>query len=469
MIENIRVGSVLVVGDTILDCSVEGIQSRFSAETPIPVFDAKNISYSLGGAGNVANNLLAAHQNVILCTVIGTDFGSEQILRLMRKIGLGTQAVFGDTSRKTTIKTRYCSEQGIQIFRSDYEDRHQLNEQINAKIVNYVAKNIDSFDLVLLSDYQKGCLSVENIKKIVEISHQHQIPVWADVKSVDVHKYKGCDLIKPNKKEFLEILGINELSLEVMSKYASKLCEKNNHKHIIITLGAEGMMLAQKQSGYELVPAIKVNAIDVSGAGDTAFSYLAVGKVSGFSISDSMMLANLAAGISVKKRGASPVSLEEIKFSVCKKVDRQDVFALVQYLCGKKIVFTNGCFDLLHAGHISSLKQAAELGDVLIVGINTDASIERLKGLGRPVIALEERIAVLEALECVDYVIPFEEDTPLELIRELLPKVLVKSKDYENKFVVGSDLVIANGGELVLVDYLEGYSTTNIVMKLEKR
>lgn len=467
MLSEIKGGSVLVVGDAIIDCYIQGTQQRFSAEAPITIFDIKHISFGLGGAGNVVSNLVKAGQKVDFCSIIGDDYLGERLIQLLKQCDCNKFELISERGRKTTTKFRYRSENCIQIFRSDYEDVYDIQAETKKTLLQFVKDNINKYDLILLSDYQKGCLSQDIISSIVMIAHAFDIPVWADSKASDVSKYCGCNLIKPNKKEFLSMVkGLGESSIEVIGKRAAYLCEENRNDNIVVTLGAEGMLCVEISQGIEYIPGIKTTCNDVSGAGDTAFAYLAVGKLSGLSIIESAKLANIAAGISVREWGVAPISVYDIKFSICKQVDWSDVIPLARYLENERVVFTNGCFDILHYGHIHSLRQAAEHGDVLVVGVNTDDSVRRLKGNNRPIKSLNDRMEVLKSLEFVDYVIPFDDDTPLRLIQLLHPDVLVKGKDYSGKFIVGADFVQSYGGEVVLVEYLDGYSTTKMVNRI---
>ena len=411
--------------------------------------------------------MINAGQKVDFCTIIGDDYLGDKLIQLLNQSNCNNLELITEYERKTTTKIRYFSESGIQIFRSDYEDTHDILVETKNILLRFVKENINKYDLILLSDYQKGCLPHDIISSIVKLAHTFNIPVWADSKSSDASKYYGCDLIKPNKKEFFSMIKWErESSIDLIGKKADILSKENNNETIIITLGAEGMLCIDITQGVEYIPGINNVCNDASGAGDTAFSYLAVGKLSGLSIIDSAKLANVAAGISVRKWGVNPISFYDIRFSICKQIRWNDVIPLMKYLEKKKVVFTNGCFDILHSGHIFSLRQAAKLGDILVVGINTDDSVSRIKGKNRPIKGLDERIKVLEALEFVDYVIPFDEDTPLELIYLLHPDVLVKGKDYTGKHFVGADFVKSYGGEVVLVEYLDGYSTTKTIEKI---
>jgi D-beta-D-heptose 7-phosphate kinase/D-beta-D-heptose 1-phosphate adenosyltransferase len=263
------------------------------------------------------------------------------------------------------------------------------------------------------------------------------------------------------------MLNKSSISFKDIIEGSKVICKKNNHEMVVVTLGAEGMFSYESDGKSFKLDALKVNSVDVSGAGDTAISYLAVGVASGMSLEETLILANTAAGKKITKKGAVPVSYIEL-LSLSKRVEIEQIGLLKQVLNDKKIVFTNGCFDLLHAGHIYSLTQAKQLGDVLVVGVNSDESVRRLKGNTRPVIKLEERLQMLQALSCVDYVISFDEDTPQKIINELSPQILVKGSDYADKIVIGADIVRAYGGIVKFIDLYEDFSTSNIVKKIKE-
>lgn len=467
IIRKINRNKILVVGDIILDCSVDGEISGLSAEAPIMTFREHQTSYALGGAANVALNLTHANQNVVLVSVLGDDNCSSIVKTLLQAEGVSTNGLVIDSTRKTTIKKRFYTKQKEQIFRSDSEDRFVINNEIERLIVDKITECIEDVDAIVLSDYLKGCLTYSLINTIVSIGHKRSIKIIVDPKDADFSKYANCDVIKPNRKELAMMINKSSLNYEDIADGCKRICEGNHHDLVVVTLGEEGMF-AYESSGKTLkLDATKTTIVDVSGAGDTAVAYLATGIASGMSFEESLILANLASGKKVAKSGAVPVGYVEL-ISFPKRIENEQIQILKQALMNKKVVFTNGCFDLLHAGHIHSLTQARNFGDVLVVGINSDESVKRLKGDARPVIPLEERIQMLEALSCVDFIIPFDDDTPLEIIKSLLPSVLVKGADYRNKTVVGSECVIENGGEVKYIEMYDGFSTSDIVKKIKE-
>ncbi len=467
IINKIKRKRILVIGDVILDCSINGEISGLSAEAPIITFREHDSRYTLGGAANVALNLKYANQDVVLLSVVGADDNAETVKALLRGEGLLSDGIIVDPERKTTIKKRFYTKQNQQIFRSDSEDRFDICDDIEEALISKISEYITSVDLVVLSDYLKGTLTRSLINKTVEIAHENGIKVIVDPKDADFTKYAYCDILKPNKKELATMVNKNSMSFEDIIKGSKVICERNNHETIVVTLGEDGMFCYCNNGKSFKLNAPKVDCLEVSGAGDTAISYLAVGIASGMNLQESLVLANAAAGKKVTKKGAVPVNYIELLY-LSKRIEIEQIGLLRQALTDKKIVFTNGCFDLLHAGHIYSLSKAKALGDVLVVGVNSDVSVRRLKGETRPVIPLEERIQMLEALSCVDYIIPFDDDTPLEIINSLMPDVLVKGADYKDKLVVGSECVVASGGEVKYIEMYNGFSTSDIVKRIKE-
>ncbi len=460
MLSSIKKKQILVVGDLILDCHINGTISGLSAEAPIVTYKEKAKKYSLGGAANVAMNLKCANQDVSLCSVVGSDYYGEIARQHLIEEQIDESLIFIDNTRKTTVKKRYYTENNIQIFRADDEDIFDISKELEENIIVKLTEVIDRFDLIILSDYLKGYLSRNLVKSIVNIAHHYGITVLVDPKDSDFSKYEFCDILKPNKKELSMMLKKATMTEQDIIEGCKYICFQNQHSYVIVTLGAEGMMICNSKGCLLKVDAERKNIVDVCGAGDTVAAYLGTALASDMSPEDAVVLANHAAGIKVSKLGANPVALGELFIS--KVVSYGDLPILAKALSDKKTVFTNGCFDLLHVGHVASLAAAKDMGDVLIVAINTDESIKRLKGDTRPFVCLQNRIKMLEALSCVDYIVPFDEDTPINIIKALIPHILVKGSDYIDKEVVGADFVKAHGGELRFVDMVEGISTTII-------
>ncbi len=456
---------ILVVGDLILDCSIKCKASGISAEIPIATYKELSIDYTLGGAANVALNLRRAGQDVSLCSVIGNDEHGRLARTKLMQNQVDESFIFVDDNRRTTVKRRYYTEQNIQVFRVDNEDDFDITADIEFNLMSKLSEVIEEYDLIVISDYLKGCLSKKLTSSIIKIAHDKNIEVLVDPKDPDYSKYKYCDYLKPNKKELSMMLKKTQLRDIDIIEGCKYICEQNHNRYIIVTLGADGIMLCDKDGLITKVDATQKHIIDVCGAGDTVAAYLAVALASKLSSEEAVALANNAAGVKVLKFGTSPVYIGELLTS--KIIDTSFLPILKKSLVNTKIVFTNGCYDLLHVGHVQSLIKAKSMGDVLIVGINTDDSVKRLKGETRPIIKLESRMRMLEALACVDYIVPFDDDTPLDIVKQLIPNIIVKGADYKDKCVVGAEIVLENGGQVCFVDMLDGFSTTEIVKTIK--
>ena len=447
---------ILIIGDVMLDTYRFGDVSRISPEAPVPVFLEKNrTKLSPGGAANVAVNIAAIGVSVDILSVVGNDDVGVKLVELLNNAGINTDYISTIADRCTTQKIRYIAQNNQQIMRADKEDIKEIPLEVHKKTLEILERDIDKYGLILLSDYKKGLLSYDLTQKIIGMAEKKNIPIYIDVKDLNIKKYRGATLLKPNRKELQDLSGMPVKTLEEVEKAAIYLCKKADCDYVLTTLGADGMLLADRNRIIKKIKSVAREVYDVTGAGDTSLAYLAAEIVLGHDIEYAMVVSNIAAGIQVGKVGTSVVYPDEVKTELNK-----------QQTLGNRIVFTNGCFDILHAGHVSYLKKARELGDRLIVGINSDESVNRLKGNGRPINTLEDRIAVLKALECVDEVIPFEEDTPLELIKKVHPDILVKGDDYTVDNIVGSDFVLSYGGVVMTIPLLEGRSTTNIVKKM---
>lgn len=472
VLNNIKQKNILVVGDVMLDTYFYGDVKRISPEAPVPVFAKKEERSVLGGAANVAANLISAGQNVFLMTVVGKDQAGEEVKRKFKEKGINIDFVFV-TDRNTTVKTRFLASNNQQVMRLDVEDSTELQECDYEKILLDLDERIDQFDLILLSDYLKGFLSFDFTQKILKMAKENGIPAIVDVKEQKAEKYKGAYLLKPNKRELANMTGMKVSNDSEIIEAAQELREKCECMYVLATCGARGMVLVSEEEPY-FIESVGKEVYDVTGAGDTTIAYLAACMVNHIPMKKSMEIANYAAGIQVSKVGTSEVVWQEIRDYMSeqlegsrhKLIDGKIVEELRENYRNKKIVFTNGCFDILHTGHIRYLQETAKQGDVLVVGLNSDSSVRRLKGPERPINNEQDRAELLCALEFVDYVIIFEEDTPYELIKKIQPDVLVKGGDYNEDNVVGTDIVKANGGKLVLVPFVEGKSTTNIVNKI---
>lgn len=474
IIEKIHNKSILVVGDVMLDTYYYGDVSRISPEAPVPVFKKKTEKCVLGGAANVAANLVSANQRVAVMSVIGDDTNGLQLKSLFEEKGVDAKMVLPIT-RRTTVKTRFLASNHQQLMRLDVEDTEPVTKEVSEVLLQKLNGIINQFDLILISDYLKGFLVRDLCQDVVKMAQAHGIPVIADVKDPNYGKYYGATLLKPNLNELRMLTGRNVQTDEDIVNASEDLRKSCDCRYVLTTLGAKGMILVGDGTPYYVKSKVR-EVYDVSGAGDTTIAYLAACMASGLPIRDSVDIANLAAGIQVGKVGTSSVSISELENALANKESQEihkilslaEVSKLRAEKVDKKIVFTNGCFDILHVGHIRYLQQASKLGDILIVGLNSDASVRKLKGKNRPVNSEEDRAEMLSVLGFIDYVVVFEEDTPYNLIKVVQPDVLVKGGDYRPEDVVGKDIVESRGGKVQILQYIEGKSTTGIINILNK-
>ena len=435
---------ITVIGDVMIDWYLHGESSRISPEAPVPVVNFKESKFQLGGAANVANNLKHLEIEPFLIGAIGNDhFGSllkEHLKAEKIKFNLSTEKSF-----QTICKQRLMSS-NQQLARIDYEKYFHGSKLTN--IFNTFIRNIAKTDLIIVSDYGKG--TIFNARKLKK-------KILIDPKGKDFTKYKGANLITPNKAEFENIMGKVGSKRDLANK-AKKMLEDLNLESLIVTLGSEGMYVLTKSNKKitgDFINAYPQEVFDVSGAGDTTISALGAALSEGNDIFSAAEFANLAASISVSKLGTSTVSKDEVTSLEASKGNKEQV-----------IVFTNGCFDIIHSGHLDLLKEARSYGDKLIVGLNSDKSISKLKGPDRPIIGQSERKKILSALKFVDEVIIFNEENPLKLIKKLKPSILVKGADYSKEQVVGGEFVESYGGEIKLVKLTKGKSSSKIINKL---
>lgn len=449
----------LVVGDLIQDIYVFANCSRISPEAPVPVITPVNEKKVLGGMANVANNLAKLGANVDVLSVLGDDESANYIENEL-KIHEINSYIIKQKNRKTSTKTRiFGSNQ--QIVRIDIESTDEIEQNIADELFKLIAKN--TYDVIVFSDYAKGVITPYLAKKLINHAKSKNILTLADPKN-DFYKFSGVDILTPNYKEACEFLGkFDEKNDDELKLALEKLQNNLNLKIPLITLGSNGIaaLYNDKLNRHQ---ALAKEVFDVTGAGDSVISSLSFFLANDFHISKSIDLANKAAAIVVGKIGAVSVGLNEIinfnnEFHKCK-----DISEIIELTRDKKVVFTNGCFDILHYGHLSYLRSAKELGDVLVVGLNSDESVKRLKGKERPINDIKTRKAMLNALEFVDFVCEFSEDTPEEIIKALKPNILVKGADYEGKVVVGANYA----DEIRLLEFKEGFSSTNIIEKIRK-
>lgn len=464
---------ILVIGDLMIDHYVWGSCERISPEAPVQVVDVKDESNRLGGACNVAANLIALNAQVFVCGVIGSDDAGLWLGDKLESMGVDISYLFIDTSRPTTKKTRIIIA-NQQVLRVDRESKKPIDSEISENIIQRLHAVIDVVDCVIISDYNKGLLSETLTQFIIRYAKDKGKLVLCDPKGQDYRKYKGASLLTPNKKEAQLATGItidDEPSLIRAGMALKQICELDTS---LITLSEGGIGIFADNAMKRIHTKAK-EVYDVTGAGDTVIAALGFALSSGCDILQACEFANAAAAVVVGKVGSAVATHSEILTYIhhqhtnpqehieSKIITQTQLPSILKSYKNAKIIFTNGCFDILHKGHLSYLYRARALGDVLFVGINSDDSVRALKGDKRPINTLENRAFMLAALECVDYVISFSEDTPIELIKIIKPDVLVKGGDYHNKEVVGREYA----KEVVLIDFVEGYSTTKIIESMQ--
>ena len=464
---------ILVIGDLMIDHYVWGSCERISPEAPVQVVDVKNENNRLGGACNVVHNLVALNAQVFVCGVVGNDEAGLWLKDKLQSIGADYSYLFTDNSRPTIKKTRIIIA-NQQVLRVDRESKIPIDSHIQNDIMNKLHKVLDKVDCVIISDYNKGLLSEELTQFVITYAKSKAKLVLCDPKGQDYRKYRGATLLTPNKKEAQLATGITINDESSLIRAGMALKEQCALDISLITLSEDGIGIFANNI-MERIPTRAKEVYDVTGAGDTVIAALGFALSSGCDIMRAAEFANTAAAVVVGKVGSAVATHSEIaqylhtqplnmqQHIESKIISQNTLQETLKALKGSKIVFTNGCFDILHRGHLTYLNHARELGDVLIVGLNDDHSIKALKGASRPINTLEERAFMLAGLECVDYVVSFSEETPFNLIKMIAPNVLVKGGDYRDKEVVGREFA----EEVVLIDFVEGYSTSKIIQSIQ--
>lgn len=475
---------ILVVGDMMLDRYTTGIAERISQEAPVLVLSSNSVEHRLGGAASVCHMVSALDADVVAAGVIGTDVIGEQLKQCLSDAGVCTDFVVCDTNRRTTLKERFVGRNGSglpsQILRVDTETREPISSDVERRLTDLISESIGEFDAVLISDYVKGVCTPRLLSQVIRSANLQNVPVLVDPgRDCDFSIYRNVTLIKPNRLETSLATNRSIQCQDDAVLAGADLCKKFDIDTAIITLDADGMCLVDKAGCGNIFPTNARTVYDITGAGDMVLSVLGICYASGVQTEEAVELANVAAGLEIDRVGVAVLSRSEIR-SCCadtsrtvgrKSLDiRQATMQAEEYRRkGKTIAFTNGCFDLLHVGHVTYLEEAASLADVLIVGVNSDLSVRRLKGPDRPVITESDRLAMLSALSCVDHVILFGEATPCEIIRSVRPDVLVKGGTYTTEQVVGHEIVEEYGGRVCVTNVVDGVSTTKIVNSLTGR
>ena len=463
---------LLVIGDLMIDHYLWGSCERISPEAPVQVINVDNESTVLGGSGNVINNLKALGAQVDVISVIGGCATSDELKILLNDINVNSKYLITQKDRITSKKSRIIAAQQ-QVVRYDRESTDEISTKSQTTILNTFKKIITNYDAVLLSDYGKGVLTADLTQSLITIANNNNKKVLIDPKGLDYSKYKGAYLLTPNKKEASEATQINIKDDASLAQAITQLKVECDLNVSLITLSEQGVAIFDDT--LRTHPTVAREVFDVTGAGDTVLASLGFALSCGLDIDNSVEFSNLAAGVVVGKIGSATATLNEIieyESSLNKSTSDEHIKTLDEIIAlstelkarDKKIVFTNGCFDILHAGHVRYLETAKSYGDVLILGLNSDRSVTELKGEGRPINTQLDRAYILAALEAVDYVIVFNEDTPYDLIKAIKPHVLVKGGDYEGQDVVGQDIA----DELKLVQFVDGKSTTKTIEKIQQ-
>ncbi|MBV8890317.1 MAG: D-glycero-beta-D-manno-heptose-7-phosphate kinase [Alphaproteobacteria bacterium] len=469
---------ILCVGDIMLDRFAYCAAERISPEAPVPVLRLQRTQAMLGGAGNVARNITTLGGTAILAGLIGRDAAGAELRALIRDTPHLVDAHVASQRRPTICKTRFLAAHQ-QIVRVDEESLHDLDEAEARGLLAAIDERIAAVDAVVLSDYGKRALGTEVVAFAIGRARARGIPVFVDPKSDDFARYRGATCVTPNAAELALAARLPTAGDEEIVAAARKVMADAEAAAILATRSEKGMVLVEAAGAVHHETARAREVYDVSGAGDTVIAVLALAHAAGYSLPQAMRLANTAAGIVISKLGTATVEIDELMLELARDVRDKDWHKSKHYTTeqaemlvrswkgrGLRVGFTNGCFDIVHRGHVALLAGARAECDRLIVALNDDASVERLKGPGRPVNPLLDRVAVIAACESVDAVVSFGEDTPLELIRRLLPEVLIKGGDYTDETVVGAAEVREGGGRMVLIDLVEGQSTTRTIARL---
>ena len=465
---------ILVIGDIMLDRYIHGDVDRISPEAPVPVIRHARRYERAGGAANVAMNLAGLGCQTFLAGFWGSDTEQIELAAILTRANIDTTGVVS-SSLPTISKTRIVG-RNQQLLRLDIESREAPPEVESRRLIDRVTELVTKVHAVILSDYAKGALSNELCGAVIHAGRAAGIPILADPKTPDFSKYSGATTVCPNLGELALATGIPAHQTEALLAAGQALAVEHDFQFLTVTMSENGISLLRRDSRYHS-PARAREVFDVSGAGDTVIATLAACLAGGLQVETAVELANLAAGIVVSKVGTVPIARHELVAVLTPStgttagekildLDRIKLRVAEWRASGETIVFTNGCFDLLHVGHITLLEECRRFGSKLVLGLNADASICRLKGPSRPIVGERERARVMAALGAVDAVVLFSEDTPLELIRAIRPDVLVKGGDYTIDTVVGHEDVVAGGGRVEIIPTVEGFSTTNIVKKL---
>ena len=477
-VEKLQEGRVLCIGDVMLDRFVYGSVERISPEAPIPVFHILNDAVMLGGAGNVARNIAGLGGKTRFISVIGNDQAGRDLTTQIGKLENLDARLITDVSRKTSIKTRYIAS-GQQMLRADEETISPIGDDIKKSVLEAALIGLENFSALVLADYGKGILSNGIAGELIQMARLRNIPVIVDPQGNNYDNYMGATLVTPNRKELGDATGLPTNTTDEIVAAAARLARKSGIDAVLATRSHDGMTLVRNSHNFKHFQAEAKEIFDVSGAGDTVVACIATAVSAGVSMEHAVVLANTAAGIVVGKVGTAVAYVEDLSNALQQRgylANRVKIVDLALALervkiwrnQGYKVGFTNGCFDLVHPGHIGVLSEAKAACDKLIVGLNSDKSTKRLKGNNRPIQNENARAAVLAALESVDLVIVFQEDIPAVLIDTLQPEVFIKGSDYDIEQIPEARLVENYGGKIILAEFKDGYSTSETIAKIVK-
>jgi D-beta-D-heptose 7-phosphate kinase / D-beta-D-heptose 1-phosphate adenosyltransferase len=475
ILERCRGREVWIVGDLMLDEYVQGAVERISPEAPVPVVRVADVEYRLGGAANVARQVAVLGARAVLAGVVGEDDAGRRLITECNRAGIDTRAVLADGSRRTTRKLRVLGH-GQQLLRLDWDDTQACPEFTSKRLVQLLQSGAKP-EVIILSDYAKGVLTDATLSVLIQAADALGCRVLVDPKRRDLTAYRGVSMLTPNLGELALAAGVrlDPDDTAGVAAAARRFIDSAQLESMLVTLSERGLLLVLADGSMRRLPAVRRAVSDVTGAGDTVVALMATTLAAGAELGQAAEIANVAAGLAVGEVGAVAIEPEQIRSALSDlpggKILTREALALRAAgwrLAGKRVVFTNGCFDLLHAGHLSLLHEAAQQGDVLVLAINSDESVRRLKGPERPIVPAADRAALLSALSCVDAVTIYDEDTPLETLRAVRPHVLVKGQDYSLEDVVGRDLVESVGGRVVLVPLIAAKSTSALVEQMRR-
>ncbi|MCG6894376.1 MAG: D-glycero-beta-D-manno-heptose-7-phosphate kinase [Desulfobacteraceae bacterium] len=477
-LSDFRNARIMVVGDLMIDEYLWGRVERISPEAPVPVVTVEREEYTLGGAGNVVANLATLGASVTTVGVIGVREDGRRLLERIEALGQDTGGIFREPDRPTTRKTRVMA--GSQhVLRIDRETRSAISESVFDRVTDFVRQQMASMDIVLVSDYGKGLITPPLMATVIEASRRESIPVVADPKGRNFDKYGGCRLVTPNRKEASLAAGMDIHDVKDLGRAANRILEASGIDNLLVTCGKDGMHLFQADTDSVHIPARARQVFDVSGAGDTVVAVVGLAMAAGATLVEAAAAANAAAGVVVGKVGTATVTPAELRAAMGgfvgelpgKYREAEELAEIIRghKRAGQRIVMTNGCFDLLHAGHVDLLAASKRLGDILVVAIDDDDSVRSLKGPGRPVLGARERIRVLDALDAVDYLTVFGNGELDRLIEWIRPDVLTKGSNYTSEEVAGREKVESYGGRIERIPVDETVSASRIIREIQKR